>query len=168
MSKSLNIVITSDHAGLDMRAAICAYLRKEGHAVIDQGPQPGEVVDYPEYAEAAVQAMLCDIPSDVDDSIKIDLVILICGTGIGMSIVANKFSGVSAALVHDHLTAKFAKEHNNANVLCLGSRVTADVVAVDCVATFLEAKFEERHQRRIDMIMDIEVNGSCIGSLMSD
>jgi ribose 5-phosphate isomerase B len=142
------IVIGSDHGGLELKEVIKAALISRGMDVNDCGTDNGESVDYPDFAEK--------VASTVSHS-EADRGILICGTGIGMSIVANKFPGVRAALVTDEFMAQMAKEHNNANILVLGGRVLAAEMAVKMVNTWLDAAYEGgRHQRRLDKISQLE------------
>jgi len=138
------VVIGSDHGGLELKAAVSEGLRQRGLEVIDLGTDNGDAVDYPDFAEKVAGAVsrgeaACGV--------------LVCGTGIGMSIVANKFPGVRAALVTDEYMARMAKEHNNANILVLGGRVLDGMTACRIVAVWLDARFEGgRHQRRVDLI----------------
>jgi ribose 5-phosphate isomerase B len=142
------IVIGSDHGGLELKEVIKAALISRGMDVNDCGTDNGESVDYPDFAEKVASAVS---RSEADQGV------LICGTGIGMSIVANKFPGVRAALVTDEFMAQMAKEHNNANILVLGGRVLAAEMAVKMVNTWLDAAYEGgRHQRRLDKISQLE------------
>ncbi len=140
----MKIGIASDHAGFNMKNYIIAYLKKEGYEVVDYGPSVLRKVDYPDYgAKAAV-----DLAAG-----KIDRAILICGTGIGMSIVANRFKGVRAALCYNPSLAEIARLHNDANAIVLGGRITANEFACEIVRVFLETKFGGgRHLRRIKKI----------------
>jgi ribose 5-phosphate isomerase B len=142
------IVLGSDHGGLELKAAIQAALAARGQEVVDCGTDNGDSVDYPDFAEKVARAVSRG---------KSELGILICGTGIGMSIVANKFPGVRAALATDEFMAKMAKEHNNANILVLGGRVLSLEKAIKMVNVWLETSFEwGRHQRRLDKIALLE------------
>ena len=148
------IVIGSDHGGLELKAVIKAALISRGMDVSDCGTDNSESVDYPDFAEKVAGAVS---RSGADPRSGADKGILICGTGIGMSIVANKFPGVRAALVTDEFMAQMAKEHNNANILVLGGRVLAAEKAVKMVNTWLDAAYENgRHQRRLDKISQLE------------
>jgi ribose 5-phosphate isomerase B len=138
-------LVGSDHAGIAMRGAIAAHLATRGHSVEEIGPATGERSDYPDAALAVGRAVVAD---DSDETRGV----LVCGTGIGMSIAANKVHGVRAALVHDPLTAQLAAEHNRANVLCLGARLVAPEYALLCLDLWLDTAFEARHQVRIDKI----------------
>jgi len=142
------IAVGSDHGGLELKDAILAALAARGLDVDDYGTDNGDSVDYPDFAEKVAAAV-----SRGD----VELGILVCGTGIGMSIVANKFPGVRAALATDEFMAQMAKEHNNANVLVLGGRVLAKDLAVKMVNVWLDSTYEAgRHQRRLDKISRLE------------
>ncbi len=142
------IVIGSDHGGLELKEVIKAALIARGMDVSDCGTDNSESVDYPDFAEKVAGAVSRSTAGHG---------ILICGTGIGMSIVANKFPGVRAALVTDEFMAQMAKEHNNANILVLGGRVLTAEMAVKMVNTWLDATYESgRHQRRLDKISQLE------------
>ena len=142
------IAVGSDHGGLELKDAILAVLAERGLDVDDYGTDNGDSVDYPDFAEKVAAAV-----SRGD----VELGILVCGTGIGMSIVANKFPGVRAALATDEFMAQMAKEHNNANVLVLGGRVLAKDLAVKMVNVWLDSTYEAgRHQRRLDKISRLE------------
>ena len=138
------IAIASDHAGVTTKADVCRQLAEQGHEVQDLGPAETTSVDYPDYAHLLARA--------VSDG-RIERGILICGTGIGMSMAANRHSGVRAALCHDAYTAEMARRHNDANVLCLGARCLGAGVIEQVVSVFVETPFEgDRHQRRVAKI----------------
>ncbi len=142
------IAIGSDHGGLELKEAIVKALTSRGLDVDDYGTDNGESVDYPDFAEKVAGAVSRG---------EIKQGILVCGTGIGMSIVANKFPGVRAALATDEFMAQMAKEHNDANILVLGGRVLAEEKAVKMVNTWLDSSYEGgRHQRRLDKIAQVE------------
>lgn len=142
------IVIGSDHGGLNLKAALISYLNRREMQVTDAGTDSDASVDYPDFGEKVAQAVV---------SGTAELGILICGTGIGMSIAANKVPGIRAALVTDVFMARMAKEHNNANVLVLGGRVLDEQKACDLVGSWLDATFEGgRHQGRLNKISEIE------------
>ncbi len=141
------IQVGSDHAAIAVRGAVARHLRARGFEVDEVGPADGESVDYPLLAERVARA--------VADG-QVNLGVLACGTGIGVSIVANKVPGIRAALVHDPYTARMAAMHNRANVLCLGGRLMAPEYAVELVDAWLDTPFEERHQRRLDLISAME------------
>ncbi|WP_305043922.1 ribose 5-phosphate isomerase B [Geoalkalibacter sp.] len=143
-----SIVIGSDHGGLALKDAVRNFLRERGVEARDFGTNNEESVDYPDFGEKVARAVSGDAET---------LGILICGTGIGMSIVANKFPGVRAALVTDEFMARMAKEHNNANIIVLGGRVVTPAQACAMVAAWLDATYEGgRHQQRLDKIARIE------------
>jgi ribose 5-phosphate isomerase B len=142
------VVIGSDHGGLELKAAVSEGLRQRGLEVVDLGTANGDSVDYPDFAEKVAAAVSRGTAQ---------CGILVCGTGIGMSIVANKFPGVRAALVTDEYMARMAKEHNNANILVLGGRVLEAMAACRIVSVWLDAIFAGgRHQRRLDKIAQLE------------
>ena len=145
----MKIVIGCDHAALTLKDAVKAHLLELGHEVKDFGIyQAGEKCDYPEKA-AEVARYLRDGNAERG--------ILICGTGVGMSIAANKVKGIRAACCSDYFSAKYTRAHNDANVLCMGDRVVGAGLALELVQVFLTTPFEGgRHQTRIDQIMDIE------------
>ncbi len=144
----MNIAIASDHAGYEMKNFIKNVLFEMGHRVIDMGTDSSCSVDYPDYAEAVAKA--------ISEGLY-ERGILICGTGIGMSIVANKFKNIRAALCNDIFTAKMSRLHNNANILCIGARVIGIGLAEEIVKIWITTPFEgERHSRRIDKINLIE------------
>ncbi|TLM67870.1 MAG: ribose 5-phosphate isomerase B [Deltaproteobacteria bacterium] len=144
------IVIGSDHGGLELKSVLCEALRQRGLEIGDLGTDNGDSVDYPDFAEKVAGAVSRGEAAQG---------ILICGTGIGMSIVANKFPGVRAALVTDEYMARMAKEHNNANVLVLGGRVLEAMTACRIVGVWLDAVYEGgRHQRRLDKISQLEAD----------
>ena len=142
------IAIGSDHGGVVLKEAIKGLLVQRGLAVEDFGTSGQTSVDYPDFGEK--------VSREVSTG-KAELGILACGTGIGMSIVANKFPGVRAALINDEFTARMSKEHNNANIIVLGGRVVDVPEALRMVATWLDTTFEAgRHQLRLDKIAQIE------------
>ena len=144
------IYLGADHGGYELKEAIKAHLQAQGIAYTDCGTHSEESVDYAPSEKATCEKLLAD-------SDKSSLAVLCCGTGIGISMAANKFKGIRAALCGDVFSAKMAKEHNNANVICLGGRVTGRELANMIVDTFLEAEFQGgRHQNRIDKIHEIE------------
>lgn len=144
----MKIAIGSDHGGVDLKEEIINFLKSENYDVKDFGPKSKASCDYPDYALPVAEAVVAE---------EFDFGILICGTGIGISIAANKVPGVRAALCSDTFSAHATREHNNANVLALGARVVGTGLALDIVKTFLNAKFEgDRHQGRIDKITAIE------------
>ncbi|UKI49090.1 MAG: ribose 5-phosphate isomerase B [Clostridium sp.] len=147
----MTISIGSDHAALDLKNELRNYLENAGYLVIDRGTYTKESCDYPDYGHA--------VAVDVRDHIA-DRGIVICATGIGMSIVANKVKNVRCALVDNVEFARLTREHNDTNVLALGAKAVNEDLAKQIVAAWLETPFsnEERHQRRIDKITKYEEN----------
>ena len=145
---SERIIAGSDHAGLALRAEAVRVAQQRGFDVEDLGPFSGESVDYPDYARRVVEAV-------ASGAARFGL--LVCGTGIGMSIAANKVKGVRAAHATTEYEARMARAHNDANVLCIGERVVGLGLGAAVVAAFLEAPFEAgRHARRVEKIGDLE------------
>jgi ribose 5-phosphate isomerase B len=135
------IVIAADHGGVELKALLSADLRARGFDVLDLGTHNSDSVDYPDIAQALAKAIREG---------RAKRGVLLCGSGIGMSIVANRFSEIRAALVHDNLTARLSRQHNDANVLCMGGRMIGPEVARDCLAAFLDTPFDGgRHARRV-------------------
>jgi ribose 5-phosphate isomerase B len=139
------IVIGCDHAADELKLLVIKHLEAKGFDVIDVGTHSSESCNYPDYAQAVcktIQAGTCELG------------ILICGTGIGMSLVANKHMGIRAAVCSDTFSARLTREHNNANVLCFGARVVGMGLALDLVDNFVDTPFsgEERHVKRIELI----------------
>ena len=144
----MKIAIAADHGGFELKDSMVEYIKSLGNEVVDLGTNSADSVDYPDYAKKVCEEI---------QQGNSDLGILICGTGIGMSLAANKFEGIRAACVSDVYSAKMSRNHNNANVLCIGARVIGDEVAKLIIKTFLENEFEAgRHQRRVDKIMDFK------------
>ena len=143
------IAIGCDHGGYELKLEVIKYLEKNGLEYKDFGCN-GESVDYPIYARKVGQAILDG---------ECERGILICGTGIGMSICANKFKGIRAACCGDHFSAEFTRKHNDSNVLCMGARTIGAGVALQLADIFLSTEFEGgRHQKRVDMITAFEEN----------
>jgi len=144
----MRIGLGADHAGCALKAVLAAHLSESGHLPVDYGTSdPAVSVDYPVFAEAVAGAVA---------SGEVDLGVLVCGTGIGMTMAANKVRGIRAALVHDVTTARLARQHNDANVIALGGRLVGAGLAIEIVDAFLSAAFEPRHRRRLDLIAAIE------------
>lgn len=143
------IIVGADHGGVRLKDDLVAMLSSTGqYKIVDKGTHGGASVDYPKIAES-----VCTEVSANNDATGI----LVCGSGIGISISANKVKGIRAALVHDAYTARMARQHNDANVICLGERVTGSEVAKDAVRVFLESQFEGgRHANRVKLISDLE------------
>ena len=145
----MKLAIGSDHGGFELKEEILKFLKTvAGLQVQDHGVAGKDSVDYPDYGKKVSQAVARG---------EADRGILICGTGIGMSIVANRYPGVRAALCHDHFTAQMSREHNDANILVMGERVIGKGVALEIVKTWLETEFAGgRHQLRLNKITEIE------------
>jgi ribose 5-phosphate isomerase B len=145
----MKIAIGSDHGGFDLKQEVVKFLKTiKEIELVDYGAANKDSVDYPDYAKMVAESV---------SSGKQDRGILICGTGIGMSITANRYPKVRAALCHDHFTAQMSRLHNDANILVMGERVIGKGVALEIVKTWLETKFEGgRHQQRLDKIREIE------------
>ena len=145
----MHIAIGADHAGFRLKAEIIKLLDELGHTYRDFGAYDASPSDYPDFGRAVAEAVARG---------DFDLGILICGNGIGMSIVANKVKGIRAALCHDTFSAHQSREHDDANVLCLGERVIGPGLARDIVKAWLAAEFSgaERHRRRLDKIKAME------------
>jgi ribose 5-phosphate isomerase B len=144
----MRVAIGSDHAGFHLKRELKKILEELGHECIDFGPQTPESVDYPDFGEKVSEAV---------SSNKVDRGVLICGTGIGMSIVANKFPGIRASLCNDLYTARFSRLHNDANVLVIGGRIVGVDLAKEILKTWFTTEFEGgRHLRRIEKIKSIE------------
>ena len=146
----MKIGIGNDHSALELKAEIIEFLKEKGHEVIDYGTNSTESCDYPVYGEKVARAVV---------SGEVEQGILICGTGLGISLAANKVRGIRAAVCSEPYTARMARQHNNCNVLAFGARVVGAELAKMIVDTWLSTEFEGgRHQRRVDMIMAIEEN----------
>ncbi|MHB8155844.1 MAG: ribose 5-phosphate isomerase B [Desulfocucumaceae bacterium] len=145
----MRLAISSDHGGFALKGEIIKYLKEKNIQLDDLGTYSEESVDYPDYALAVAEAVSAG---------TFGLGIICCGTGIGVSISANKVPGVRAALCHDTFSARMAREHNDANVLTLGQRVIGVGLALDIVQSFLDARFEGggRHSRRLEKMCAIE------------
>ncbi len=138
------IAIACDHAGLALKSDLKQQLVDMGHAVLDLGTDTDVSVDYPDYGFAMARALR---DGDVERGV------LVCGSGIGISMAANRYAEVRAALVHDALGARMARAHNDANVICFGGRMIGPETAKDCLTTFLDTTFEGgRHARRVDKL----------------
>ena len=144
----MRIGIGNDHSALELKAEIIEFLKEKGHEVVDFGTDSSESCDYPKYGEVVGRAVAAK---------EVDCGILICGTGLGISLAANKVKGVRAAVCSEPFTAKMSRAHNNCNVLAFGARVVGAELAKMIVDVWLNTEFEGgRHQRRVDMIMEIE------------
>lgn len=148
----MKIAIGSDHRGFDVKRRIVSLLQRLGHEVVDLGPESNESVDYPDYALLVAQAV---------NEHRVDRGILICGTGIGMCITANKVPLVRAAPCHDSITAEMSRRHNDANVLCLSADLLGGELLDRMVRIWVETEFEGgRHARRVDKIVRYETRQS--------
>ena len=145
----MKVALGADHAGFDLKERIKARLKDQKYEVLDLGTHSTQAVDYPDFAEAVGLA--------VRDG-KAPRGILVCGSGVGASVAANKIRGVRAGLCHDHYSAHQGVEHDDINVLVLGGRIIGEALALELVQAFLEARFtaEERHQRRLEKVKKLE------------
>ena len=145
----MKIALSADHAGYHMKQELAAKLAQQGHEILDLGTHSTAPVDYPDAAESIARTLREG---------QAERGIIVCGSGAGVSIAANKFPGIRAAVCHDTYTAHQAVEHDDLNVLCLGSRVVGSALAFDLVIAFIGATFsgEDRHLRRLHKIFDIE------------
>ncbi|CAN5839171.1 ribose 5-phosphate isomerase B [soil metagenome] len=145
----MRIALASDHAGFDLKEHLSTFLTECGHAVYDLGTHTTDPVDYPDSAAAAAKAVLDG---------RANRAIVVCGSGAGACVAANKLNGIRAAVAHETYTARQMVEHDDVNVLCLGSRVIGEKLAEAVVAAFVDAAFsgEERHRRRLEKIKSLE------------
>jgi RpiB/LacA/LacB family sugar-phosphate isomerase len=145
----MRIAVGADHAGFEMKRDLAAQMAQQGHEILDVGTHSSAAVDYPDIAEAVATALRNG---------QVDRGIIVCGSGAGVAVAANKFPGVRAAVCHDAYTARQAVEHDDLNVMCLGSRVVGPALARTLVELFLSATFsaEDRHLRRLAKIDAIE------------
>jgi ribose 5-phosphate isomerase B len=146
----MRVAVAADHAGFDMKQWLLAALAEDGHTFVDLGTNSREPVDYPDYARAIGEAILAG---------RVERGILVCGSGVGACIAANKIKGVRAGTCHDTYSGHQGVEHDDMNVLCLGSRVIGTAPALEITRAFLGAHFsnEERHARRVAKTKDIEL-----------
>ena len=145
----MRIAVGTDHAGFPLKAPAIAELKALGHEVLDKGTDSTEAVDYPDFAQAVAEAVMRG---------EADRGLLLCGSGVGASVVANKVPGVRAATCHDTYSAHQGVEHDDANVLCLGARVVGENLALEIIRAWDGARFseEERHKRRLGKVNAIE------------
>ena len=144
----MKIALGCDHGGLEHKNAIGEFLKEQGFEIVDFGIYEQVSVDYPDIAKKVCESI---------QNGETERGILVCGTGIGMSIAANKYKGIRAAACSEHFSAKFTRLHNNSNVLCLGGRVIGVGTALELAELFVKTEFEGgRHQKRIDKISEIE------------
>ena len=147
----MKIAIGNDHSAVELKKHITKFVENMGHTVVNFGTDTLASCDYPEFGEKVGRAVAKG---------ECDLGILICGTGIGISLAANKVKGVRAAVCSEPYSAKLTRQHNNANIIAFGARVVGEAMAEMIVESFLTAEFEgERHKRRVDMITEIENKG---------
>ena len=141
----ITVALASDHAGFALKEELKTEITRLGLDYLDLGTDSSDSVDYPDFGRAVADALIDG---------RADRGVIVCGTGIGISIAANRVNGVRAAVCHDATTARLAREHNDANVLALGARIIGTEVAKDCLHAFLSATFDggERHQRRVDKL----------------
>jgi ribose 5-phosphate isomerase B len=149
----MRIAIGADHAGYELKDWLAERLRVAGHEVLDLGTNSSEPVDYPDYAEAVGRMVLDG---------RADRGVIVCGSGVGAAVAANKLPGIRAGMCHDTYSARQGVEHDDMNVLTLGARVIGPEPAVECALAFLAATFsgEPRHQRRLDKVIAIEAEQS--------
>lgn len=145
----MRVAIGADHAGFELKDPIIDHLKASGHTVLDMGTNGTAAVDYPDFTRKVAEAVQ---RGDADAGI------VLCGSGVGASVTANKFAGIRAAVCHDTFSARQGREDDSTNVLCLGARVIGRSLALEVVTAFLNAKFSalERHQRRLDKVLAIE------------
>ena len=145
----MKVVIASDHGGLQYKNQLLSIIREQGYELTDLGSFTDEPDDYPDHAEAVANAILQQ---------EAERGILICGSGVGVSVAANKFKGIRAGICHDTYSAHQSVEHDDANVLCIGQRVIGIELAKEIILSFLSASFthEERHERRLNKVIAIE------------
>ena len=149
MMDSMNVAVACDHAGFPLKAPVMEELRKLGHDVLDLGTNSTAPVDYPDYAQAVARAVLDG---------RAERAVLICGSGAGACVAANKFKGIRGATCHDSFSARQCVEDDDVNVLCLGARVIGPNLAVDLANDYIGAKFSgaERHRRRLGKVAKFE------------
>ncbi len=146
----MKIALGSDHAGFKLKTLLAEKLKNDGHDVLDLGAYSLDPVDYPDFGEAVGKAVAGG---------EADFGVACCGTGIGISIAANKVKGIRAAVVHDVTSAMLAREHNNANIICFGARLLGESVALDALDAFISADFEGgRHERRIAKLTALDAS----------
>ena len=144
----MQVIIGCDHAALDLKNEMVSYLKEQGYDVVDKGTYTSDRIDYPVVAEKVSEQVLAE---------KDNLGVLICGTGIGMSMAANKIKGIRAAAVSEPYSARLTRQHNDANIICFGARVIGSGLAKLILDEFLTTKYEgERHANRVDMICALE------------
>ena len=145
----MRIALGCDHAGFPLKQRVASLVQSAGHEVIDCGTDSNCAVDYPDYARKVGETIIAG---------RADRGILVCGSGVGVSVAANKIPGIRAAICHDSYSAHQGVEHDSMNVLCIGARIVGEEVATELIQAFLKAQFtnEERHVRRLNKLLDIE------------
>jgi RpiB/LacA/LacB family sugar-phosphate isomerase len=145
----MRVAIGSDHAGFELKQVLAAYMKDLGHEIVDMGTHSLDPVDYPDFAEAVSKEVVAG---------RVERGVLICGSGVGASVAANKVPGIRAGTCHDTYSAHQGVEHDDVNILVVGSRVIGVELAKEITAAFLRAVFskEERHRRRLNKVIDIE------------
>lgn len=146
---SKKIAVAADHAGFPLKEPVIKYLKSEGFDVLDFGTNSTEAVDYPDYAEKVGEA--------IKDG-KADMGVVLCGSGVGACVAANKIPGVRAGLCHDTFSARQGREDDDTNVLCMGARVVGESLALEILKAFVKADFSglERHVRRLNKVISVE------------
>lgn len=156
----MKVAVGNDHRGVQMKQRLLDLLEQLGHDHLDAGPETCDHVDYPDIAAGVANQV---VDGDADRGI------LVCGTGIGMAIAANKINGIRATTCHDEVTAEICRRHNNVNILCLSADMLGEQVLDRIVTTWLETGFDGgRHQRRIDKIKSIEEHGRVVGDFTEE
>ena len=144
----MKIGIGNDHSALELKREVVEHLKAQGHEVVDYGTYTSESCNYPEYGEKVARAIVAG---------EVERGVLICGTGVGISLAANKVKGIRAAVCSEPVTARLVKQHNNVHIIAFGARIIGVETAKAIVDAYLDAEFQGgRHQTRIDMVMDIE------------
>jgi ribose 5-phosphate isomerase B len=146
----MKIAIAADHAGYTLKQTVVKNLKREGHEIVDVGAHhPDDLDDYPDFVQLACETLRQG---------SAERAVIICGSGVGASVAANKFPGIRAGLCHDHYSAHQGVEHDDMNVLCLGARIIGEELALEIVRAFINARFsgEERHLRRVNKVKAIE------------
>ena len=149
---SLRVAVGADHAGYRLKQRVVEHLKERGFDIVDVGTHDEERCDYPDFGAAVGRAVAVDGAADLG--------VCVCGTGIGIAMAANKVAGVRAAVVHDVTTGRLTREHNDANVVCIGSRVTGEETALDAIDAWLDASFEGgRHAGRVAKLASLDGAG---------
>jgi ribose 5-phosphate isomerase B len=145
----MRIAVGSDHAGFRLKERVAEHLKSRGHDVVDVGTHDEDRCDYPDFGAAVARAVCVDAAADLG--------VCVCGTGIGIAMAANKVPGARAAVIHDATTGRLTRQHNDANIVCVGSRTTGEETALDAVDAWLDASFEGgRHAGRVAKLADLD------------